>query len=76
MVFVISLNRQSCIAKTIPYSQGNVEKPATGGIFFYKLLLINVIFIIPQKNEVKEGILESVGGQSVGRPYADFLSGI
>ncbi|XP_060590809.1 uncharacterized protein LOC132745835 isoform X2 [Ruditapes philippinarum] len=29
MVFVISLNRQSCIAKTIPYSQGNVEKPAT-----------------------------------------------
>ncbi|XP_060561267.1 A disintegrin and metalloproteinase with thrombospondin motifs 19-like, partial [Ruditapes philippinarum] len=29
MVFVISLNRQSCIAKTIPYSQGNVEMPAT-----------------------------------------------
>ncbi|XP_060586794.1 uncharacterized protein LOC132742397 [Ruditapes philippinarum] len=29
MVFVISLNRQSCIAKAIPYSQGNVEMPAT-----------------------------------------------
>jgi hypothetical protein len=36
MVFVISLNRQSCIAKAIPYSQGNVEMPATGAIFFYK----------------------------------------